>query len=105
VAELTCIGLPAIFIPFPHAADNHQEINARSVVSADAGEMIIEAELNGHELWHHIRRLRDNPARRKAMADRARALGRPEAAATIVADVFRHILQPAPAPGRPTMGR
>ena len=105
VAELTCIGLPAIFIPFPHAADNHQEINARSVVSADAGEMIIEAELNARDLWQRIRQLRDNPARREDMARRARALGRPEAAATIVADIFRHVLQQAPDPRRPTTGR
>ena len=74
VAELTCIGLPAIFIPFPHAADNHQEINAGSVVSADAGEMILETDLTGRELWRHIRHLRDTPRRREAMAERARAL-------------------------------
>lgn len=105
VAELTCIGLPAIFIPFPHAADNHQEINARSVVAADAGEMIIEGQLNGRDLWRHIRQLRDNPARREAMAGRARALGHPEAAATIVADIFRHVLKQAPDPGRSTTER
>ena len=105
VAELTCIGLPAIFIPFPHAADNHQEINARSVVSADAGEMIIEAELDGHGLWQRIQQLRDDPARREAMAHRSRTLGRPEAAATIVADVCRQFLQSAPDAGRPTTGR
>ncbi len=105
VAELTCIGLPAIFIPFPHAADNHQEINARSVVSAAAGEMIIEAELDARDLWQRIRQLRDNPARREDMARRARALGRPEAAAAIVADIFRNVLQQAPDAGRPTTGR
>lgn len=98
VAELTCIGKPAIFIPFPHAADNHQEINARSVVSADAGEMILEAALDGRDLWQRIRRLRDDPARRAAMADRARALGRPEAAALIVADIVHHCIESAPDP-------
>jgi UDP-N-acetylglucosamine--N-acetylmuramyl-(pentapeptide) pyrophosphoryl-undecaprenol N-acetylglucosamine transferase len=103
VAELTCIGLPAIFIPFPHAADNHQEINAGWVVSADAGEMILETDLTGRELWRHIRHLRDTPRRREAMAERARALGRPEAAAAIVADIVDHVLPQAPAAGRPTM--
>lgn len=100
VAELTCIGKPAIFIPFPHAADNHQEINARSVVSADAGEMILEAALDGRDLWQRIQRLRDDPARRAAMADRARALGRPEAAALIVADIVHHCIESAPDPGQ-----
>ena len=96
VAELTCIGRPAIFIPFPHAADNHQEINARSVVAAEAGEIILESELNGRELWQRIRRLRDNPVQRAAMARRALALGRPEAAATIVSDILQHVLKKAP---------
>ena len=103
VAELTCIGLPAIFIPFPHAADNHQAINASWVVSADAGEMILETDLTGPELWRHIRHLRDTPRRREGMAERARALGRPEAAAAIVTDIVDHVLPQAPAAGRPTM--
>jgi UDP-N-acetylglucosamine--N-acetylmuramyl-(pentapeptide) pyrophosphoryl-undecaprenol N-acetylglucosamine transferase len=101
VAELTCIGIPAIFIPFPHAADNHQEINARALVSAHAAEMILEAALSGRALWQHIRQLRDDPGRRAAMAQNARALGHPEAAATIVADIWAHVLQPTPALGRP----
>jgi UDP-N-acetylglucosamine--N-acetylmuramyl-(pentapeptide) pyrophosphoryl-undecaprenol N-acetylglucosamine transferase len=105
VAELTCSGLPAIFIPLPHAADNHQEINARSVVSADAGEMIRETELSGRELWQHIQRLRDDPARLAQMAAGARTLGRPEAAAAIVADILHHVLQQAPETGRPATGR
>jgi len=103
VAELTCIGLPAIFIPFPHAADNHQEINAGWVVSADAGEMILETDLTGPELWRHIQHLRDTPRRREAMAERARALGRPEAAAAIVTDIVDHFVPQASAAGRPTM--
>jgi len=92
VAELTCIGKPAIFIPFPHAADNHQEINARTLADADAAEMIREGELDGARLWQRIRRLRDDPVRRAAMAQRARALGRPDAAAAIVTDITAHCL-------------
>jgi len=106
VAELTCSGLPAIFIPLPHAADNHQEINARTVVEAGAGEMIRETELSGAVLWQHIQGLRDAPLRLEEMASRARLLGRPEAAQTIVADIVHHFLPPAaPAAGRPDTGR
>lgn len=104
VAELTAIGLPAIFIPFPHAADNHQEINARSVVSADAGEMIRESELNGRGLWDRIQQLRDDPDRLAAMAGRARKLGRPQAANAIVSDILHHIWQHAPDQGRQPTG-
>jgi UDP-N-acetylglucosamine--N-acetylmuramyl-(pentapeptide) pyrophosphoryl-undecaprenol N-acetylglucosamine transferase len=92
VAELTCMGKPAIFIPFPHAADNHQEINARALVKSDAAEIILERELDGRLLWDHIRRLRDDPERRSVMAERARALGRPDADAVIVADIVQHCL-------------
>ena len=105
VAELTCSGLPAIFIPLPHAADNHQEINARVVVEAGAGEMIREADLNGGVLWQCIRRLRDTPGLIDEMAARARELGRPEAADTIVADIVHQFLQPAPPIGRPETDR
>jgi UDP-N-acetylglucosamine--N-acetylmuramyl-(pentapeptide) pyrophosphoryl-undecaprenol N-acetylglucosamine transferase len=94
VAELTCIGIPAIYIPFPHAADNHQEINARAVVSADAAQLIVENDLDGRGLWERVRQLRDDPDRRQAMASRARALGRPEAAAAIVADILTHVVPP-----------
>jgi UDP-N-acetylglucosamine--N-acetylmuramyl-(pentapeptide) pyrophosphoryl-undecaprenol N-acetylglucosamine transferase len=104
VAELTCSGLPAIFIPLPHAADNHQEINARAVVDAGAGEMIKEADLSGRVLWQHIQQLRDAPGRLEEMAAHARTLGRPEAADTIVADIVHQFLQPASPFGRPETG-
>jgi UDP-N-acetylglucosamine--N-acetylmuramyl-(pentapeptide) pyrophosphoryl-undecaprenol N-acetylglucosamine transferase len=105
VAELTCIGLPAIFIPLPHAADNHQEINARSVVDAGAGEMIRETELSGGALWQRIRELRDDPERLARMAASARTLGRPEAATAIVADIVHHIIPKAPGNGCPATER
>jgi UDP-N-acetylglucosamine--N-acetylmuramyl-(pentapeptide) pyrophosphoryl-undecaprenol N-acetylglucosamine transferase len=105
VAELTCSGRPAIFIPLPHAADNHQEINARAVVNAGAGEMIREADLSGEALWQRIRELRDTPGRLAEMVARARALGRPEAADTIVADIVHQFLQPASPSGSPEIGR
>ena len=105
VAELTCAGLPAIFIPLPHAADNHQEINARALVDAGAGEMIREADLSGEILWQRIRELRDTPGRLEEMAARARELGHPEAADTIVADIVHEFLQPTSPFGRPEIGR
>jgi len=105
VAELTCSGLPAIFIPLPHAADNHQEINARAVVEGGAGEMIRETELSGAVLWQHVQGLRDAPLRLEEMAARARLLGRPEAAEAIVADIVHHFLPPAPEAGRPDTGK
>lgn len=89
VAELTCVGRAAIFVPFPHAADNHQERNAETVVAAGAAEMIREADLNGAWLWERLRFYRRHPERLAAMAESSRLRGRPRAAAEIVDDILK----------------
>jgi len=48
VAEVTALGKAAVFIPYPHAADDHQRRNARHVVDAGAAEMIDEGQLSGN---------------------------------------------------------
>ncbi len=93
VAELTCIGKPVIFIPFPHAADNHQELNARLLVEKAAGEMIREAELSGVVLWEKICHYRAHPDALVRMAANARALGRPDAVAAIVDDMVDRVIR------------
>ncbi len=93
VAELTCIGKPVIFVPFPHAADNHQEFNARLLVEKGAGDILLEAELNGVILWEKICHYRSNPDELQRMAARARSLGRPEAAAAIVTDMLDRVIR------------
>ncbi|MBL0712754.1 MAG: undecaprenyldiphospho-muramoylpentapeptide beta-N-acetylglucosaminyltransferase [Desulfosarcina sp.] len=93
VAELTCIGKPMIFIPFPHAADNHQELNARLLVEKGAGDMLSEAELTGLILWEKICHYHENPAELARMAAKARALGQPEAAAAIVSDMVDRVIR------------
>ncbi|MBT8342071.1 MAG: undecaprenyldiphospho-muramoylpentapeptide beta-N-acetylglucosaminyltransferase, partial [Desulfatitalea sp.] len=59
VAEITVVGRAAIFVPYPHAADDHQTSNAQALVAAGAAEMIIQSELNGPLLGatiaHHMR--------------------------------------------------
>jgi UDP-N-acetylglucosamine--N-acetylmuramyl-(pentapeptide) pyrophosphoryl-undecaprenol N-acetylglucosamine transferase len=93
VAELTCVGKPAIFIPFPHATDNHQEFNARILVEKGAGDMIREAELSGVILWERICHYRAQPEVLKRMAANARALGRPEAVSAIVDDMVDRVIR------------
>lgn len=94
VAELTCIGKPVIFIPFPHAADNHQELNARMLVEKGAGDMILEPELSGVALWEKICHYRAHPGELARMAAQAKALGRPDAVAAIVDDMVDRIIRP-----------
>ncbi|MDN2663666.1 undecaprenyldiphospho-muramoylpentapeptide beta-N-acetylglucosaminyltransferase [Psychromonas sp. 14N.309.X.WAT.B.A12] len=50
VAEVAAVGLPAIFVPLPHAVDDHQTKNAQNLVSADAAILIAQKELNANKL-------------------------------------------------------
>jgi UDP-N-acetylglucosamine--N-acetylmuramyl-(pentapeptide) pyrophosphoryl-undecaprenol N-acetylglucosamine transferase len=84
VAELAIAGKPAIFIPYPFAADNHQELNAREMAEAGAALMFRQAELTAAQLAAALRPLIAEPARRRAMGDAMRALARPGAAAAVV---------------------
>jgi UDP-N-acetylglucosamine--N-acetylmuramyl-(pentapeptide) pyrophosphoryl-undecaprenol N-acetylglucosamine transferase len=80
LAELTVCKRAAILIPFPFAADNHQEVNASALVSAGAARLIRESELTGKRLADEIRDLKRNPEALREMEKRAGLLGRPEAA-------------------------
>ncbi|MFZ3045738.1 MAG: undecaprenyldiphospho-muramoylpentapeptide beta-N-acetylglucosaminyltransferase [Desulfatirhabdiaceae bacterium] len=89
IAEITAIGKAAIFIPFPHAADNHQFFNAMTLVKHGAAEIIPEAQLNGKCLAERIRFMAEHPNVVRKMADQARKLGKPNAAVDIVDDCYR----------------
>lgn len=86
VAEVTAVGLPAIYIPYPFAADDHQRINALAVVQAGGGEMVLEQNLDGQLLAERLGAFMGHPERLETMAAAARTLGRPGAAGEIVED-------------------
>jgi len=88
VAEITAVGRAAVFVPFPHATDDHQTGNARALVDAGAAEMIPEAKLSGALMAWTIKGHMKNREHLEEMALRARSLGRPEAALTIVDDIY-----------------
>jgi len=88
VAEVTAMGKPAIFVPFPFAADDHQRMNAQSLVDHGAAEMILEKDLTGELLAERISYYRGHPKALLAMAERARAFGKPDAARRIVEDCY-----------------
>jgi UDP-N-acetylglucosamine--N-acetylmuramyl-(pentapeptide) pyrophosphoryl-undecaprenol N-acetylglucosamine transferase len=89
VAEITALGKAAIFIPFPHATDNHQMLNAADLAQDGAAEIIVEKELSGHLLCERIEHYMDHPEALEDMAVRARRHGNPEAAKNIVDDCYR----------------
>lgn len=83
LAELTARGIPAVLIPYPYAAENHQEFNARVLESRGAAHVIRDADLSGALLADTLEALLGDAARLRAMAEASRELGRPGAAAAI----------------------
>ncbi|HEX7487313.1 MAG TPA: undecaprenyldiphospho-muramoylpentapeptide beta-N-acetylglucosaminyltransferase [Anaeromyxobacteraceae bacterium] len=92
LAELTTCQKPSILVPFPQAADNHQVMNAKSLVDAGAAVMIEERGLTGELLAREIEAILADPGRRQRMARAAGRLGSPQAAREI-ADVFTELVR------------
>jgi UDP-N-acetylglucosamine--N-acetylmuramyl-(pentapeptide) pyrophosphoryl-undecaprenol N-acetylglucosamine transferase len=88
LAELTAIGRPALLIPFPQAADDHQTGNARWLVAAGAAELLPQATTSAAALAERIQALTADPQRLATMAAASRRLGRPDAAQTIANQVL-----------------
>lgn len=84
LAEITVFGRPAVLIPYPYAADDHQRYNARYVVEHGAALMADEAALTAEKLAAMLCDLLADAAGRRQMAARARELGRPAATETII---------------------
>ena len=78
LAELTRLGKPAILIPYPHAAANHQELNARALADAGAAVMISDADAPEH-LFGAVCDLLNNDDKRRTMSAHSSALGKPHA--------------------------
>ena len=85
VFELAAHGLPAILVPYPHAAADHQSTNARWMTEAGAALAIPDAELSAERLAREVAELLGDREKLAAMASAARSLARP-AAAREVAD-------------------
>lgn len=84
VAELTALGKPAILVPYPYAADDHQRANAESLQQRGAAEMILDRELTGELLAQRVLALAEDRERLASIARHARELGRPEAAQAVL---------------------
>jgi UDP-N-acetylglucosamine--N-acetylmuramyl-(pentapeptide) pyrophosphoryl-undecaprenol N-acetylglucosamine transferase len=83
VSELAAVGLPAIFIPYPHAVDDHQVGNARWLSDAGAAEVLLQREMTAERLEALLEPLLADPQRRLHMAEAARAKAMPDAAGQI----------------------
>jgi UDP-N-acetylglucosamine--N-acetylmuramyl-(pentapeptide) pyrophosphoryl-undecaprenol N-acetylglucosamine transferase len=83
VAEIAAAGKPAIFVPFPRAADDHQRRNAEAMEQANAAIVLEETRLDDVWLVDTIEALIQDPARLEKMSDAARAMSHPDAAKEI----------------------
>ena len=83
LAELTARGIPSILIPYPYAAENHQEHNARALEEAGASRMILNRDLTSERLCAVLTELLSEDEKLAVMAQASRSMGRPQAAGDI----------------------
>lgn len=79
IAEITSIGIPAILIPSPYVAANHQEYNARELADRNAAMMILENDLNSKDFVEKVDRILKDQIVQESMQKNAKALGKPNA--------------------------
>ncbi|HEX8985033.1 MAG TPA: undecaprenyldiphospho-muramoylpentapeptide beta-N-acetylglucosaminyltransferase [Bryobacteraceae bacterium] len=81
VAEIAAAGKPAVLVPFPFAADDHQTRNAELLANAGAARMVADAEFSGRRLFEEVRELACEPGVLEKLGAAARRFARPGAAA------------------------
>ena len=96
VAEVTAAGKPAIFVPLPTAADDHQRHNADLLAYAGGCRLLPQAELTPDRLVSEVAGLLADRARLARMGDSARKFAHPDAAAGIAAMAARIAGVPGP---------
>ena len=78
VAELCAVGLPALFVPYPSAVDDHQTANATPLADAGAAEIIQEATLTEASLAERLQAWLGDRKTLESRAHKARALATPD---------------------------
>jgi UDP-N-acetylglucosamine--N-acetylmuramyl-(pentapeptide) pyrophosphoryl-undecaprenol N-acetylglucosamine transferase len=89
LAEIAVCGTPAILIPYPYAAHNHQEVNALNLVERGAAAMILDRELSGERLAQSVAHLIADRQLLRRMSANARTFARPDAAERLVRSLER----------------
>ena len=95
-AELLAWGVPAILVPLPSAAANHQELNARALQQAGAAVHLAQRGLSAETLWRTITRLAEDGQALATMSELARERSRPDATSLIVREIVGLLADPQP---------
>jgi UDP-N-acetylglucosamine--N-acetylmuramyl-(pentapeptide) pyrophosphoryl-undecaprenol N-acetylglucosamine transferase len=93
-AEIAAAGRAAIMVPLPTAADDHQRKNAEALRNAGAARMILQSDLSGERLAQALDELIDDRDTVEAMAEAAKELAHPDAAAATV-DIIEELKRTA----------
>lgn len=88
LSELAMVGLPAVLVPYPHAADDHQTANANAYVSAGAALLLPESKLNGPTLAATLRQWWNDNSLLRQMSVAMRNLAHPDAADAMADDIL-----------------
>lgn len=91
IAELSVMGLPALFIPLPNAADNHQVLNARYVVESGGAEMIEEKDISGRILAERVCFYAGHTGLLSTMREAAAKIAKTDAAELIASDIMENL--------------
>jgi len=94
LAELACARVPALLIPYPFAADDHQTANAREFERAGAARILPSSSTLAIDLKQALDELRSQPVTLRDMRERAASLAHPDAAQQVIAvceDLLRSI--------------
>ncbi|WP_439551473.1 undecaprenyldiphospho-muramoylpentapeptide beta-N-acetylglucosaminyltransferase [Falsiroseomonas sp.] len=97
VAELACAGRPSVLVPLPHAIDDHQTANGRSLDSAGAAWLMRQPDFTPDALARHLATMFSNPPVLARAAAAASRLARPDAARRL-ADLLLNLTNRAEAP-------
>lgn len=88
VSEICAVGRASILIPYPFAAGNHQQLNAESLAQTGAAHWIANRDVTPSSLSQVLRSFLEGERSIRDMSERARSVGRPEAALHIARDLL-----------------
>jgi len=89
LSEIALFGVPAILIPFPYAAHDHQTANAKSYSESGAAELIKDSELDRNSLLNACQKIASDSEKYNRMSNAMLSLARPDAANEIAQSVLK----------------
>lgn len=89
IAELMVTARPAILVPYPHASNNHQEVNARSIEFRGGAKMLLDSEMTGQKLAAAIEEFIDYPEKLMELNVAMKRISKNDAAEAIVEESYK----------------